>query len=71
MALALCALHGEEWVAGVGEGANTVTVAVTAVPVEHHVTMRDFRAWIDRPCRSPRDVVQRARVREILRMTQG
>lgn len=31
------------------------------VPVEHAVAMKDFRAWLDRPARSPRDVTQRVR----------
>ena len=66
VALGLASLRGEEWVAGVGEGPNAVRVAVTNVPVEHQVAMKDFHAWLERPARSPRDVMQRARVREIL-----
>lgn len=66
VALGLASLRGEEWVAGVAEGPNTVSVAVTNVAVEHRVAMKDFRAWLDRPPRSPRDVAQRVRVREIL-----
>ncbi len=66
VALGIAALQGEEWVAGIADGPNTVTVSVTNVPVEHHVTMKDFRSWLERPPRSPRDVAQRARVREIL-----
>ena len=66
VALGLASLRGEEWVGGIGEGPNTVRVAVTNVPVEHQVAMKDFHAWLERPARSPRDVMQRARVREIL-----
>ncbi|HTX14758.1 MAG TPA: hypothetical protein VMD77_05635 [Candidatus Baltobacteraceae bacterium] len=39
---------------------------MTNVPVEHAVAMKDFRVWLDRPPRSPRDVTQRTGVREIL-----
>jgi hypothetical protein len=70
VALAISALHGEEWVAGIAEGPNAVTVAVTNIPIEHQVTMRDFRSWLERPPRSPKDIAQRARVREILAMSQ-
>jgi len=66
VALGLASLRGEEWVAGIADGPNTVSVAVTNVAVEHQVAMKDFRAWLDRPPRSPRDVIQRARIREIL-----
>ncbi|HEX4002839.1 MAG TPA: hypothetical protein VHX36_09325 [Candidatus Acidoferrales bacterium] len=66
VALGLASLRGEEWVAGIGEGPNTVSVSVTNVAVEHHIAVKDFRAWLDRPSRSPRDVAQRARIREIL-----
>jgi hypothetical protein len=66
VALGLASVRGQEWVAGIGEGPNTVRVAVTNVPVEHHVAMRDFHAWLERPARSPRDVMQRAHIREIL-----
>ena len=58
-------LRCREWTAGGTDGLNTVRVAVTNVPVEHAVAIKDFRAWLERPARSPRDVVQRARVREI------
>lgn len=66
VALGIAALRGEEWVAGIADGPNAVKVAVTNVPVEHHVTMKDFRSWLDSPCRSPKDVAQRATVREVL-----
>jgi hypothetical protein len=69
VSLAISALHSEEWVAGIAEGQNAVTVAVTNIPIEHRVTMKDFRSWLDRPPRSPCDVAQRARVREILGLT--
>lgn len=66
VALGLASLRGDDWVAGVADGPNTISVAVTDVSAEHRVAMKDFRAWLERPPRSPRDVTQRARVREIL-----
>jgi len=66
VALGLASLRGEDWVAGIADGPADVRVAVTNVAVEHHVAMKDFHAWLERPARSPRDVIQRARVREIL-----
>lgn len=66
VALGLAALRSEEWVAGIADGPETVTVAVMNVAVEHRVAMKDFRSWLGRPARSPRDVARRARVREIL-----
>ena len=66
VALGLASLRTEEWASVLGEGPNTVSVAVTNVAVEHHVALKDFHAWLDRPPRSPRDVIQRARIREIL-----
>ena len=66
VALALTSLRAHDWVSGIAEGPNTITVSVTDVPVEHHVSMKDLRSWLDRPPRSPREVTQRARVREIL-----
>jgi len=59
----LAALRGRDWVERV---ADFVTVQVTEVPVEHRVELSAFRAWLERPPRSPRDVIQRGRVREIL-----
>lgn len=66
VALGLAALRGDDWIAGGTDGLNTVKVAVTDIPAEHAVAMKDFRAWLDRPARSPKDVAQRVRVREIL-----
>ncbi len=67
VALGIAALRGEEWVAGIAEGPNAVTVAVTNVAVEHRVKMEDFRSWLDGACRSPREVAQRARISRYLR----
>jgi hypothetical protein len=70
VALGLAALRGDDWVAGGTDGLDVVRVAVTDIPVEHAVAMKDFRAWLDRPARSPRGVAERARIREILGTTR-
>lgn len=68
VALGLAAFRGEEWVGGIPEGLNPVKVSVTDVPVEHTVTMKDFKTWLLSEGRSPRDKASRYRVREILGM---
>jgi hypothetical protein len=70
VALGLAALRGYEWVAGIPEGLTTVRVSVTSVPVEHAVTVRDFRNWLERKGGSPKEVTDRDRVRAILGLPQ-
>lgn len=70
VALGLAALHGQEWVAGVSTGLDAVKVSVVDVPVEHSVKLKDFTQWLERPGGSPRDVAQRHRVREVLRLNE-
>jgi hypothetical protein len=66
VALGLAAIRGHDWAADLSEGANTIEVSVTEVHVAHAVRFGDFKNWIDWTGGSPRDVVQRGRVREIL-----
>jgi hypothetical protein len=66
VALGLASVRGKEWVAGVAEGLNVVRVAVTDVPVEHSVRIKDFNAWLGREGGTPRERTDRARIREIL-----
>jgi hypothetical protein len=66
VALGLVALRGHEWVAGIPEGLAPVRVSVTSVPVEHCVTVGDFTRWLERKGGSPREVMDRDRVRAIL-----
>lgn len=68
VALGLAAFRGDEWVGGIPEGLNPVKVSVTSTPVEHTVTMKDFKAWLLSEGRSPREITSRLRVREILGM---
>ena len=53
VALGLASLRGEDWVAGIAEGLNTVRIM-------------DFQSWLAKEGGSPRDRSQRYRVREIL-----
>lgn len=66
VALGLAAVRGDEWVAGLPEGLAPVRVAVTSIPVEHSVKIRDFTRWVERRGGSPRDVADRDRIRSIL-----
>ena len=66
VAQGLAALRGREWVAGITHG--TVKVSVADVRVEHEVKMTEFTKWLDRPGGSPREMIQRQKVRSILGM---
>lgn len=66
VALGLAALHGEEWVAAIATEPTEVRVSVVSVPVEHSVKLKDFVKWLDCRVLSPKDVIDRGRVREIL-----
>lgn len=68
VAQGLAALRGNEWVAGIAEGCNTVRVSVGDVRVEHEVKLKDFTKWLERTSGSPREVSDRLRVRTILGM---
>lgn len=67
VAQGLAAIRGHEWVAGVAEGRN-VKVSVADVRVEHEVKLGHFTRWLETKGRSPRDVMQRQKIREILGM---
>ncbi len=64
----LAAIRGREWVAGVEQSIGLVKVSVTDVRVEHEVKLGNFTKWVERKGGSPRDVIQRGKVREILGM---
>ena len=66
VALGLASLRGEEWVGAIPEGLNAVRVSVMNVAVEHSVKIKDFNDWLRRDGRTPREQIQRSRVREIL-----
>jgi hypothetical protein len=66
IALGLASLRGEDWVAGISTGMNEIKVSVVNVPVEHSVKMHEFNMWLGRPGRTPKERMDRVRVREIL-----
>ncbi|MGC2769686.1 MAG: hypothetical protein WB607_29600 [Candidatus Acidiferrum sp.] len=68
VAQALAALRRDEWVAGIPGGLNVVHVSVGSVRVDHEVKMADFERWLEKPGKSPREVVERQRIRAILGM---
>jgi len=70
VAQGLAAIRGHEWVAGVAEG-RAVKVSVADVRVEHEVKLGDFTRWLETRGRSPREVMQRQKIREILGMGVG
>jgi hypothetical protein len=71
VAQGLAAIRGKEWVAGVEQGIGVVKVSVSEVRVEHEVKLADFTKWLETRGRSPREVTQRQKVREILGMGVG
>jgi predicted ThiF/HesA family dinucleotide-utilizing enzyme len=68
VALGLAAIRGNEWVMGIAEGMNVVRVRVTQIPVEHEVKLADFTKWLERKGGSPREVIDRKRIRDILEL---
>ena len=69
VAQGLAAFRKNEWVEGIEERFGTVKVPVAEVRVEHQVKIADFMKWLERPSRTPREVSQRHRIREILGMS--
>jgi hypothetical protein len=70
VALGLASIRGDDWVAGIAEGLNTVRVSALQVPVEHAVRIQDFKSWLEKNGGSPRERSDRYRVREILGLPQ-
>jgi hypothetical protein len=68
VAQGLAAIRKNDWVAGIADGLNSVKVSVADVRVEHEVRLMDFMKWLERPGRSPREILERKRNRSILGM---
>jgi hypothetical protein len=66
VAQAIAALRRDDWVSDIPRGQNVVNVSVANVRVDHHVKMADFERWLEKPGGSPREVVERQRIRAIL-----
>ena len=65
----LATLRKNEWVEGIEERFGLVKVSVADVRVEHQVKIADFMKWLERQGRTPREVSQRHKIREILGMS--
>jgi hypothetical protein len=70
-AMGLKAIRGNRWVAGIPDGFAPVKVRVTDIPVEHEVKLKDFTQWLERRADSPRDVIDRQKIREILGLSKS
>ena len=68
VAQGLAAFRGDEWITDVGERFGAVKVSVAEVRVEHEVKLKDFTTWLERSGRSPREIIERQRIRAILGM---
>src|ERR1700739_2318127 len=68
VALGMAAIRTDKWVTGIAQGLNSVKVRVTNVAVEHEVLLKDFTNWLDRNGGSPREMLERNRIRSILGM---
>ena len=68
VAQALATVRGHEWVGDIGRGLTTVTVKVRNPEVTHIVKIQDFENWLNRRCRSPKETVMKARLRQMLGM---
>jgi hypothetical protein len=68
VALGMAAIRSDEWVTGIAQGLNTVKVRVTSPAVEHEVRLMDFTRWLDRSSGSPREMMERKRIKTILGM---
>jgi hypothetical protein len=66
VAMALTALRGKEWVIGIPDGFAPVKVRVLDIPVEHEVKLKDFTSWLDRKGNSPKEAMDRRKIRGIL-----
>jgi hypothetical protein len=70
-ALGLVALRGNKWVMGIPDGFAPVKVRVMDIAVDHEVKMKDFTQWLDRRGNSPRDVMDRKKIRDILGLSRA
>jgi hypothetical protein len=68
VAQALASVRGQDWVGEIGRGLTTVTVKVRNPEVTHTVKIQDFENWLKRGCKSPKETVLKARLRQMLGM---
>src|SRR6266581_4132986 len=70
VALGMAAIRTDEWASGIAQGLNSVRVRVTNVAVEHEVRLMDFTKWLDTTGGSPREMIDRKRIKSILGMRE-
>lgn len=68
VAQALATVRGHDWVGDIGKGLTEVTVKVRNPEITHTVKIQDFENWLNRGCRSPKETVMKARLRQMLGM---
>jgi hypothetical protein len=66
VAQALATVRGHDWAGDIGRGLTTVTVKVRNPEVTHVVKVQDFENWLNRSCKSPKETVLKARLRQML-----
>jgi hypothetical protein len=67
VAQALALLRAQPWVAEIGSGLTTATVRARQPEVTHIVKIQDFENWLNRPGRSPAEIVLKQRLRDMLK----
>ena len=66
VAQALRIFHESDWTEALEGQASAVVVRVKQPEVEHRVSLRDFRNWLDGAGRSPAEMALKSRLRQIL-----
>jgi hypothetical protein len=64
---ALAIFRQNAWVEEIGEGVTEVRVQVSQPGVEHRVTIKSFRRWLESQGRTPAECVLKKHVSEMLR----
>jgi hypothetical protein len=55
---------------GISEQFNSVKIEVKDIAVQHTVNLKDFTAWLDRKGNSPKEMMDRRKIREILGLSR-
>ena len=66
VAQGLAAFRSDDWVTDIGSHDGAVKVCVAEIRVEHEVKLKDFTSWLEQPGRSPREIIERQKIRGIL-----
>jgi hypothetical protein len=65
VALGLTAIRKSSWVEDIAQNFE-VRVTVRDTPVEHSIAFRTFNQWLDRPGKTPKEIITRNKIKEIL-----